>query len=516
MKTRRNFIKNSVGLAAGMGVLPSLTWQDEPPYDSRYVPEISDASNLPLLMEENATRLAWFDPAIGAVPNPGMGISGFVHSDHMTANYPGPDAELRMKKGLLTLDRQTFDKMATMPYNDNLYLRYEWRDIQKEKGKLSLPDSWKWTVEAAEKLGKRWSFRIMNFMPQSTANNGLPEFLQGRFKMIPYFHKTTVYGKQPYYFPEYSNDMLAYWDEMNYLLGEAFDKDPNLEYVDVSGYGLWGEFHHWLNLTTEGGPQQPHHPESSERTEVIIDRIIRNHLKAFPNTPAALNIHAAEFNAGMKAFSEGLCWARRDSFQDAFRTVEARIAQGLKPGNAMVWEQMMPGRSFPTDAEIAKGNAYLLPQRYFDVQAHYVGIGFNPWVNIWAHENCSKSLEFIQQNIGYRIRPSFVVRRRIDNKNEIVLCLRNDGCSPPPGTITITAKFPDGTLGSVELPAGEPAPGALKMYAIPLQKDPGSYGQNAIISFSMSIKMRGKSRPVQWAVKKEMPDRIFDLQVPLR
>jgi len=432
-----------------------------------------------------------------------MGISGFVYSYHMTANYPGADSDGKYKRGLLPLDRDTFDHFVSLPYNDNLYLRFEWRDIQKEKGKLFLPDPWKWTLEAAEKYNKRWSFRIMNYMPQSTSSNGLPEFLQGKFKMIPYYSRSIVNGTPPYYLPEYSDDYLSYWDELNYLLGEEFDDHPLLEFVDVSGYGNWGEFHHWMNLTTRGGPETNFHPADPGRLETVIDRIINGHLKAYPKTPAVLNIHASEYNTGMKAFEQGLCWARRDSFQPAFRTMEAIIARGLKPGNAMVWEQMMPGRSFPADSDLQAGREYLLPQRYFDVQAHYVGIGFNPWVNIWAHENCRRSLEFIEQSIGYRIRPALVWHRKVLDKEDIVLGLRNDGCSPPPGIITINARFSDGSDKPVVLPAGEPAPGRLYICSIPLERKFDSYGADAKIVFSMKIQMRGKTMPVQWAVKKK-------------
>ena len=357
----------------------------------------------------------------------------------------------------------------------------------------------------------------MNYMPQSTSSNGLPEFLQGKFKMISYFSRSIVHGEPPYYFPEYSDDYLGYWDELNFLLGEEFDDHPLLEFVDVSGYGNWGEFHHWMNLTTRGGPESNFHAAPPERLEEVIDRIIKGHLKAYPKTPAALNIHASEYNTGMKAFEQGLCWARRDSFQPAFRTMEASIACGLKPGNAMVWEQMMPGRSFPADADLPTDKSYLLPQRYFDVQAHYVGIGFNPWVNIWAHENCKRSLEFIEQYIGYRIRPALVWHRRVSEKEDIVLGLRNDGCSPPPGIITINARFPDGTDHPVVLPAGEPEPGRLQMYTIPLQKRIDSFGPDTKIELSMKIQMRGKTMPVQWAVRKDTQQQDnFNLAVPLR
>ena len=145
-----------------------------------------------------------------------------------------------------------------------------------------------------------------------------------------------------------------------------------------------------------------------------------------------------------------------------------------------------------------------------------MGIGFNPWVNIWAHENCSRSLEFISQNLGYRIRPAMVWRRRVLGREEIVLGLRNDGCSPPPGVITIDARFPDGTQQSVTLPAGQPAPGALKMCSLPAPQDAGSSGRNGNVTFSMEMRMRGKTAPVRWAVgtTDESQDN-FHLAVPL-
>ena len=51
--------------------------------------------------------------------------------------------------------------------------------------------------------------------------------------------------------------------------------------------------------------------------------------------------------------------------------------------------------------------------------------------------------------------------------DEIVLGLRNDGCAPPTGKLTLSAAISDGKVSSVDLPAGEPAPGALKMYGLP-------------------------------------------------
>ena len=509
MKTRRKFLKNSVGLITGIGVFPSLALQGCSP-----TVEKDKINKLPLRVEEKAQYLTFFDPAEGAVPNPGMGISGYVHSDHMTPYYPGTGMEERKKKGPLTLDRKTFDRFIELPYLDNIYVRYEWRDIQKEKGKLTIPDGWKWTLESCEKYGKRWSFRVMNCMKGSVADNGLPEFLQGKLKMIPYWAKDSVAGDKPKFSPEYSKEYLDYWAELNFMLGAEFDKHPLLEYVDVSGYGFWGEGHHFASYAL-GGPNKNYQPGTPEQVEAINDRLIKDHLSAYPTTPAVLNLHASEYRAGVNAFEQGLCWPRRDSFHFGFSTTEVTIAQGLKPGSAMVWELLRPGFYCPEDKDFQTSPLYAVPQRYFDIQAHYVAVGFNPWEAIWAQENCLLTNQFIEKNIGYRIRPSIVWHRLLNNKDEIVLGLRNDGCSTVPGQLTINALFPDGSTESIVLPAGEPAPGAMKMYPVPLKNKIESYSKDAKVKFSMKIQMRGKSMPVQWAVKNSGKKDNLVIDVPL-
>jgi len=461
--------------------------------------------------EEAARHLAYFDPAEGPVPNPGMGVNAYVFSDHMHVGYSG--GEWNRTQGLppLPLERATFDRMMELPYVDNLYVRFEWRDVQKRQGKLELPEPWKWVLEAADKSGKRWSFRIMNCSPHSMAENGLPEFLQGRFKMIPYWHGDNVPGPRPKYFPEYSEEYLKWWGEFVSVLGAEFDKHPLLEYVDISGYGFWGEMHHFARYTPEGRVTNYEPPR--ERVEVVIERLIHDHLEAFPKTPAVLGLHAADYAAGQRAFEQGRCWPRRDSFQSNFSTAETRLAQGLQPGSAMLWETIIPGVRLQQPAKEARP----LPQRYFDIAAHYVAVGFNPWDTIWAHEHRRDIYETLEQRIGYRLRPSIVWRRRIAHgQEELVLGLRNDGCSAPPGQITIQAHFPDGSESSLALPIGEPTPGAMKIYALALVAGAHKQGSEQGADLSMKIQTKGKKYPVQWAVRTGQTAEPFVLNVPIK
>ncbi len=503
--SRRGFIK---GTAMATSALALTGWTSAAHEESKKA-EINRA-------DESARHLAYFDPADGAVPNPGMGVNAYVFTDHMHVGYTG--TEWNRTQGLppMPLDRKIFGQMLELPFVDNLYLRFEWKDVQKKQGKLDLPDAWKWVLEAAEKKNKRWSFRIMNCSPHSMAENGLPEFLQGKLKMIPYWHGDNVPGPRPKFFPEYSNDYLNWWAELLSVLGETFDSHPLLEYADISGYGFWGEMHHWAHYSADG-PMLNYQPGSTSQVEKIIERLIRDHLNAFPKTPAALGLHTADYISGQEAFSKGLVWPRRDSFMTNFSTSEVQLSQGLQPGSAMLWETILPGVSCLADDQKPGKIAEALPQRYFDIAANYIAMGFNPWDTIWAHEHCLETYKLIESRIGYRIRSSIVWQRRIkDGADELALGLRNDGCSAPPGTISIHAQNPDGTHNSIDLPVGEPSPGAMKIYALPFPNLTNPNDPEKQISLSMSIQIKGKSFPVQWAVNNDQTDDSFNLKIPVK
>ncbi len=447
------------------------------------------------LVDAKADHLGYFDPAQGAVPNPGMGVMGYVLTDHMHVGYTEEDWLRTEKESPRPLDLASFQKMVDLSFVDHLYIRVEWRDIQREKGRLSLPDAWKWMLDDVEKRGKGWSFRIMPFSPHSIYPSGLPEFVERRCEMKPYWR--SQFSNGPKYFPVYTAAYLDHWQELVGLLGEAFDNHPLLEFVDVSGFGFWGEFHHWASHKGPGSPHENYEPENSAE---VIARLVRDHLNAFPRTPAALALHAGEYRPVLEIFEQGLCWSRRDSFMTNYSPGEAMLSEGLAPGTAMVWETILPGCDCPAGAGKAAPGQDPLPQRYFDIRAHYAAMGFNPWDMIWAHEHCRPTLEMLARQIGYRVRPSIIWKHHVGQGDpEIVLGLRNDGCAPVPGILAMTAEFSNGHTVRMDLPAGEPVPGRMYYAAVPCDKA-ALKGFTGSVRFTLMVCMKGKTRPVQWAI----------------
>ena len=145
--------------------------------------------------------------------------------------------------------------------------------------------------------------------------------------MIPYWHYDNVPGPRPKYFSAYDDAYLGWWEEFLHLLGEEFDGHPLLEYADISGYGFWGEGHHYAMYSPEGRVAN-YQPGGVDEVEAIAARLVRNHLEAFPKTPAVLNIHMLEYEAGRAACERDGLWLRRDSFLPWMP--EAEIAAALK------------------------------------------------------------------------------------------------------------------------------------------------------------------------------------------
>src|SRR5580704_12529105 len=182
-------------------------------------------------------------PSEKPLRNPGLGLVGYTWEEG------GPSVAVR--EGRQTLEDHV-EKMASLPFVDVLYIRCDWRNVQKQAGKLDLDPVWDLTMAAAKQYGLRVAFRIQSsntaFQPGQLA---LPEFLRDRVPMVKIGSMGEHGGS------ELSNGSAGYWieprydhpeyqkalAEPNHLLAERFDGDPMIEWVDMMHLGFWGEGH---------------------------------------------------------------------------------------------------------------------------------------------------------------------------------------------------------------------------------------------------------------------------------
>lgn len=463
------------------------------------------------MKHDKTIHLGYFNKSRAHVPNPGMGQIGYVFSDHQHSALSTPVWQYtEVYDNNRTLDRESFEKFLKLPYVDLYYFRMEWRDIHTESGKLTIPPAFEWMLEAVEKNNKRWGLRIMHSSPHCRYDTSVPDFLREKLSFTPYIHGLIPMEPYPKLFPKYDEAFFTWWGELLQLLSQRFDNDLNLEFVDISGYGHWGEAHHFDTLDRPDGAPVCLVPENNEE---VVDRLITMHLDAFTNTPAVLNMHHLDYEAGMKHFSDGKVWLRRDYFMHDFSLYEWENAAALKGGQVLLWEPFMATLS-PRTTACAMGEDDLI-QRYVDTGASYTSLGFNVWDAILLHQYKPTKLEYLAKNIGYKIRPSIVWRRfNEDGSQEIALAMVNDGCAAPAGTISITAHFPSGVFIEKSLTIGEPAPNSKPVlrFNVPKADENSNFADN--VCFTMSIQLRNKIFPVQWATAQFLVD-PYKIELPL-
>jgi hypothetical protein len=147
---------------------------------------------------------------------------------------------------------------------------YGWRDLEPQKG------TYKWSVLERNWgniaiTGKRVGFRVAAEIPGS-GQDDLPQWLIDEgVAMRPY----SIDGE---------TGLLPDWDDPKFLaahhdfimaLGEKYDQDPRVAWIDIGSYGFWGEWHVWMN-------------EALAAKQSTKQAILEDYFSAFPTKPKVI------------------------------------------------------------------------------------------------------------------------------------------------------------------------------------------------------------------------------------
>ena len=178
-----------------------------------------------------------------------------------------------------------------------VYIRFDWRQAEPEDGRFN----WAFidrAIEAARQHGATIAMRVMTADAHTQTEYSSPKWLFDEgCKSFAY----TIDGKDPAQGgkpierlePDYSDPIyLTKQREFLQALGERYNANPNVEFLDIGSYGIWGEWH-----TT--------HPASVAVRQQIIDM----YLEAFPQTPLVYMSDDSELMNYALAHGTGL---RRD------------------------------------------------------------------------------------------------------------------------------------------------------------------------------------------------------------
>ncbi|MBE5787482.1 MAG: DUF4832 domain-containing protein [Clostridiales bacterium] len=161
---------------------------------------------------------------------------------------------------------EILDDVTDFPGLNHLYIRFNWGDIEQEKGVYD------WTpidrlMDAWGKKGFQFALRACSFMGNYFP--ATPQYVLDMGAKYKDFFIDNMWTKEPIYDdPIYLERLAAFMEEY----GRKFNGDPRVEYIDMGTFGTWGEASASVMYPTE-----------------VIKKHMELHIKNFPDTYIMIN-----------------------------------------------------------------------------------------------------------------------------------------------------------------------------------------------------------------------------------
>ena len=489
---RRNLLR-AAGLATGATLLarparafvPAHNWDR---YDWGVAPSVTDRLYQGPFPEELVP--SWdvvmaLTPSADVVPNFGMGLVTYVWD------------ETGQKKTAKSLE-QSIEDLVKYPLGTLVYIRVDWRHVHKAPGRLDPDPHWKLTFDAARRYGKRVAFRVQLGNP-NIPGLAMPEFVAAKVPLV----RMGEWAGKPQFEPRY--DHPAYQEAFADLLGllaDAYDGDPQVEFVDTMMYGFWGEGHTWPFV-------EPRHPFPDDAVaEATFVAMFEAQRKAFLRTPLATNTQPDWSRVGNSELVDrtirSFNWLRTDTI-----FIENEQIESLANRPPWVAAAVEVGTSdgAPESLRLEEGVTHT-----DNVLAHVKDVGAS-YFSLWNgkrisaegllryYEQYPAGFDALARQIGYRVRPAWVWRTERAGQPSLVIGFANDGIAGVPGVLRVSVTRENGErLASGELDAGYPVPGRIRQAQFPLP--PGCDWRG--LHVAAEIRVKGVLRPVRWACRQRL------------
>ncbi len=324
-------------------------------------------------------------PAQGAITSPSARVyrPGLVPSTSIVTN------PMRGHYRWMNYDSQTTALPATDTYlRDQVYWgRLEPRDNEFNFSYLDAG------IEQARATNSKFGFRVMAYCPgcwmtyrddKATWPDLAPTFIPLQASGAPDWN---------------SEEFLSQWEELMAALGERYGSDPALGYVDVGGYGRYGEW--WVSNGEDG---ESGSTDSMRRIVMAVNNAFPSkHLLINTMTPVDFTLWALESNPLMGLRTDSLGAPNMHSMV----TVDARL-QGVWRTRPFFSEWATTGDPVVGSAQVSQWHISTTSSRsmrlqYADMssaqQAAYVAAGRNAG---YRYQLKSVSLPYsIRQGVTY-------------------------------------------------------------------------------------------------------------------
>jgi hypothetical protein len=369
-----------------------------------------------------------------ALVNPGMGWVLYFYSD-FTSNYGS------------RLDAA--DTVDDFPGVSTVYFRVPWSMLEPEEGTFNWPlfdtPAQRWIAR-----GKRVAFRVT--CSESMVRYATPEWVQtAGAKGHSFLLGTGRREDGPLWDPDFADPVfLAKLENFLKAMAARYDGNPNVAFIDVGSFGLWGEGH------THASSQVP----PNEAREIVRTHIDL-HRRIFPRTQLAISDDIAGHDKPGTRFPEtDYALANDVALRDDSILIwppprhwyHAEMAQAFWPKLPVILEHDHMGES-----QIRKAwDGERLLEAVEAYHASYLSIHWWPRELLEANRD---AVDKINRRLGYRIQPREVTWPRevaIGTPFTVKWTWANAGVAPclPGGFPAVTLKDAKGGIVAVMVDEG--------------------------------------------------------------
>lgn len=315
---------------------------------------------------------AQIDRSAPELVNPMRGLYRWRGSE----NVPSPNP----------LPRRSFDA----------YQRYEWRDLERGRGEYDFT-ALERDLQRAADAGQKFGFRIRAYVPRQ--GSSVPDYVMDDME-LGWWTDLDRDGDKETYVPDWNDeDFLAGVERLMNALGERYDNDPRVSYLDIGIFGSYGEWH------TSGLNYSSSNPART-MTRPNREKIIEYHLAAFPNTHLLMMTDDERSLAYALQLSPRIGWRRDSLGVDHFNTA-ARDLERLGPEELALFEERW--KTAPVVTEFMQPKYHESPGTYElareQVERYHVSMIGNGNMISWGSLSSAGRSAVVEmaKSSGYRI-----------------------------------------------------------------------------------------------------------------
>ncbi len=293
---------------------------------------------------------------------------------------------------------------------------FAWRDLEPVKGVYNWAKLEKnWGNVAV--TGKRVGFRVAAVIPGSDRVDTPQWLIDEGVAMRPY----SIDGE---------TGLAPDWDDPKFLtahhdfimaLGEKYDQDNRVAWIDIGSYGFWGEWHVWMN-------------ESLAAKQAAKQAILEDYFAAFPTKSKVIAFdddfatrYVTDHGGGIRNDCLGTKESN-DWYLESLNQMDPTL-------NSRVWKTAMITGEFCGSAEGAiEGTTVRFDLNYnFIKQTHWSFIGSAGGAIQPQSDEHRKNLDKLHKTLGYRFVLREFTHAEAINKGQtlnITLKVENKGTAP--------------------------------------------------------------------------------------